>query len=168
MMDIDQGIAILERQEEELQFAHFSRQDVWKLGKELVAKVLDDNLKLSVSIRLVNGFTVFQYAPEGTTLNNGVWMAKKYNIVQELEISSLLNTLRLKKQNQCLEDRGFDPKIYAWGGGGFPIKVRGTGLVAVAVASGLPHLQDHDALVECIAKVLLVKDVPRLPLDAGF
>jgi uncharacterized protein (UPF0303 family) len=168
MMNIDEGIAILERQEEELQFSHFNRQDVWKLGKELAAKVLDEGLKLSVSIRLINGFTLFQYAPEGTTVNNGVWMDKKFNIVRELEISSLLNTLRLKKRNQTLEDRNLDPMVYAWGGGGFPIRVRGTGVVAVAVASGLPHLQDHDTLVEGIAKVLRLKEAPRLPLDAGF
>jgi uncharacterized protein (UPF0303 family) len=168
MMDIDAGIAILERQEEELQFSHFNRQDVWKLGKELAAKVLDEGLNLSVSIRLLNGFTLFQYAPEGTTLNNGVWMEKKFNVVRELEISSLLNTLRLMKRKQSLEDRGLDSRVYAWGGGGFPIRVRGTGLVAVAVASGLPHLRDHDTLVEGIAKILRVKDPARLPLDAGF
>jgi uncharacterized protein (UPF0303 family) len=67
-----------------------------------------------------------------------------------------------------LEDRGLDSRVYAWGGGGFPIRVRGTGLVAVAVASGLPHLQDHGTLVEGIAKVLRIKEAPRLPLDAGF
>jgi uncharacterized protein (UPF0303 family) len=168
MMDINEGIAILERQEEELQFSHFNRQDVWKLGKELVSKILEENLPLSVSIRLPSGFTLFQYAAEGTTPNSGYWMDKKFNIVREMEISSLLNTLRLQKGNQTLEDRGLDSRVYAWGGGGFPVRVRGAGLVAVAVASGLPHLRDHDILVEGIAKVLRLKEASRLPLDAGF
>ncbi|MDR3248966.1 MAG: heme-binding protein [Treponema sp.] len=168
MMDIDQGIGILEKQEEELQFSHFNRQDVWKLGKELVAKVLDNDLQLAVSIRLLNGFTLFQYAPEGTNRDNEYWLNKKYNTVRDLDVSSLLFSLRLKKINQNLQSRSLDPMVYAWGGGGFPIRVRGTGMVAVAIASGLPHLQDHDVLVESIAKVLRLKDAARLPLDAGF
>jgi uncharacterized protein (UPF0303 family) len=168
MITVEEGIALLEKQEEELQFAHFNRQDVWKLGKELAARILDDGLKLAVTIRLLNGFTLFQYAPEGTKAENAYWLEKKFNVVRDLDASSLLHTLRLQKRNQTLESRGLDPKLYAWGGGGFPIRVRGTGLVAVAAASGLPHLQDHDTLVESIAKVLRVKDAPRIPLDAGF
>jgi uncharacterized protein (UPF0303 family) len=41
-MDINEGIDILEKQEETLQFTHFNRQDVRKLGKELAVIILLD------------------------------------------------------------------------------------------------------------------------------
>jgi uncharacterized protein (UPF0303 family) len=167
-MEIDEGIGILEKQEELLQFTHFTRADVWKLGKDLASKIQAEGLGLSVSIRRNDGFVLFQYAAEGTTLNNEVWMTKKFNTVHEFEISSLLNSLRLKKRNQTLESRGLDPKVYAWGGGGFPIRIKGVGVIGVAVATGLPDLQDHDVLVECISRHLKVRDVPHIPLDSKF
>jgi uncharacterized protein (UPF0303 family) len=168
MLGIDEGIAIAEGQEELLQFSHFNRQDVWRLGKELAGKILEEGLALAVSLRLLNGFILFQYAAEGTNTDNAGWLEKKFHTVRDLDASSLLFSLRLKKRNLGLAERGLDPGFYAWGGGGFPIRVKGTGLVAVAAASGLPHLKDHDVLVESIARVLRIKDSPRLPLDAGF
>jgi uncharacterized protein (UPF0303 family) len=168
MLGIDDGIAILERQESVLQFNHFNRQDVWMLGREMADKILEEGLGMAVAVRLLNGFTLFQYAGEGTNADNGYWLEKKFNIVRDLDASSLLFSLRLKKRNQNLADRGLDSRVYAWGGGGFPIRVKGTGLVAVAAASGLPHLKDHDVLVESIARLLRIKDPPRLPLDADF
>ncbi|MDR2745935.1 MAG: heme-binding protein [Treponema sp.] len=168
MLGIDEGIALLEKQEELLQFSHFNRQDVWKLGKEMADRIAEEGLPLAVSIRLLNGFTLFQYAGEGTNTDNTYWLEKKFNVVRDLDASSLLFSLRLKKRNQGLAERGLDPRVYAWGGGGFPIRVKGTGLVGAAVASGLPHLKDHGVLAESIARILRVKDLPRLPLDAGF
>jgi uncharacterized protein (UPF0303 family) len=168
MLNIDKGIAMVEGQEELLQFSHFNRQDVWKLGKEMADKILGEDLALAVSIRLLNGFILFQYAADRTNTDNTYWLEKKFNTVRDLDASSLLFSLRLMKRNQGLADRSLDPKVYVWGGGGFPIRVKGTGLVAVAAASGLHHLKDHDVLVESIARILRIKDPPRLPLDAGF
>jgi uncharacterized protein (UPF0303 family) len=167
-MDIDEGIHMLEKQEELLQFTHFNRQDVWKLGKELAAIILEEGLRLTVSIRLRDGFTLFQYAAENTTVNNETWMMRKFNTVREFEASSLLTTLRHKKRNQTLESRGLEARLYASGGGGFPIRVKGVGLIGAALASGCPHLQDHDTLVRGVAAILRIRDLPRIPLDAGF
>jgi uncharacterized protein (UPF0303 family) len=165
-MSTEKYIELVSEQERVLQFPHFNRRDAWELGKELVSIILEHNHPLAVSIRLTNGLVLFQYSPEGATLENDTWMTKKYNIVRELEISSLLNTLKFQKNGQTLEDRGFDPKKYAWGGGGFPIRIKDTGLIGVAAASGLPHLEDHDILVEGISRFLKVPDVPRIPLSA--
>lgn len=168
MLDLDTAIKFAEQQEEILQFPHFSKRDAWELGKILADDILERNLVLGVSIRLASGLILFQYLTEGTTANNESWMTRKFNVVCELEISSLLNTLRLKKQNQTLEDRGLDPKRYALSGGAFPIRVKGSGLIGAMAASGLPHLADHDAIVNAISRFLGIPDYPRIPLDAGI
>jgi uncharacterized protein (UPF0303 family) len=109
---------------------------------------------------------LFQYAAEGTAANNEKWMTRKFNVVRDLEISSLLNRLRLKKKKQTLEDKGLDPRHYVASGGGFPIRVSGSGVIGAVIVSGLPHLADHDFLVETIGRFLKKEDLPRIPVDA--
>ncbi|GHV58195.1 UPF0303 protein [Spirochaetia bacterium] len=167
-MDIDEGMEILKKQEELLQFNHFNRQDAWRLGKELVAISQNEGVGLSLSIRLRDGLILFQYLPEGTNQNNESWMTRKFNAVRMFETSSLFNGLRLKKNNQTFESRGYDPRLFAPSGGGFPIRIRGTGVIGAIVTSGGPHLQDHDILIEGLIRHLKAKDVPRIPLDAGL
>jgi uncharacterized protein (UPF0303 family) len=43
---------------------------------------------------------------------------------------------------------------YAAHGGGFPVVLRGTGLVGTVVASGLPQREDHALVVAVMAEVL--------------
>ena len=40
---------------------------------------------------------------------------------------------------------------YAPHGGGFPLIVEGAGPVGVVIVSGLPQLEDHALVVECLA-----------------
>ena len=165
-MDLDNYISIVEKQEKLLRFSHFDRKDAWELGQFMVSRILRENLALAVSIRLASGFILFQYAPDGTAANNVNWIIRKFNVVRDLEISSLLNLLQFKKRNITMESKGLDLKNYADSGGGFPVNVAGTGVVGAVVVSGLPHLMDHQFLVDSISGFLKVQDVPRLPADA--
>ncbi|MDR3139834.1 MAG: heme-binding protein [Treponema sp.] len=165
-MNVDKYIVLVEKQEEQLQFPHFNRKDAWDLGKIFAEEILNKNYALSVSIRLLNGLILFQYSPEGTVLNNESWMARKFNTVREMETSTLLFTLRMQRGKQTLENRVPEPKLYVTGGGGFPIRVAGTGLVGAALVSGLPGVQDHNVLVECISRYLKARDVPVIPEKA--
>ena len=165
-MNIDEYISIAEKQENLLRFPHFNRKDAWDLGQLMVSRVFQENLALAVSIRLANGFVVFQYAPEGTIANNENWMMRKFNIVRDMETSSLLNALRLRKKNQTLEERGMDPRSYVASGGAFPIHVSGTGITGAVIVSGLPHIEDHDFVVKSLSRFLKIPDVPQVPFDA--
>ena len=61
-MTVEELIAMLEMQEEILQFNHFTNEDAWELGNIMVAEARRRKMPVAISIRLNNGYTVFQYA----------------------------------------------------------------------------------------------------------
>jgi uncharacterized protein (UPF0303 family) len=166
-MNIDKLSAIVEKQEELLRFPKFSRKDAWGLGNEAVKIVLEKGYPMSVNIRLLSGLTIFQYLAEGSTADNQGWMDKKFHTVRDFEKSTLLFTMGLLKHNQKnLVERGLDPSYYVWGGGGFPIRIKDSGIQAIFTVSGLPGLEDHAVLVNAASAFLKVSGVPPFPLTA--
>ena len=61
-MSWDEIITMLEMQEEILQFSHFTNEDAWELGCEIVSEARRRKLSVAVKIRLNNGYEVFKYA----------------------------------------------------------------------------------------------------------
>lgn len=161
-MTIDELIAMLEMQEEILQFSHFTNEDAWELGSLIVAEAKRRKLPVAVSIRLNNGYTVFQYAADGTSGNNENWLRRKYNSVKLLEHSTLHTCMMLRKGEESLEDWLLDKKEYAAFGGGFPIRVEEVGVIGAVLVSGLDHVSDHDLIVKCVSRYLHVDEVPRI------
>ena len=164
-MSLDDYISIVEKQESVLCFPHFTRKDAWQLGQLMSSRIIEENLSLAASIRLSSGFVLFQYAAEGTAINNEKWITRKFNLVRDMEQNSLLFAMRLKKNNQTFESRGLDPMYYAASGGGFPIRVSGMGVIGAVIVSGLPHIADHNFVVESLSQFLEISDIPKLPLD---
>ena len=72
-MTIDELIAMLEMQEEILQFSHFTNEDAWELGSILTSEARRRQLPVAVTIRLNNGYTVFRYAADGTNCHDDDW-----------------------------------------------------------------------------------------------
>jgi uncharacterized protein (UPF0303 family) len=164
-MNLDKYATLVKKQEELLQFPHFNRRDAWDLGNIFVTEILNNKLELAVSIRLLSGMVLFQYAPEGTNLNNEHWMTRKFNLVRDKEQSSLLTLLIWKGKKESVLQQGLDPGKYVACGGGFPIRIKNSGVVGAALVSGLPHLLDHETLVECIGRYLGTAGVPRIPAN---
>lgn len=161
-MTIDELIAILEMQEEILQFSHFTNEDAWELGNLIVTEAKRRRLPVAVSIRLNNGYTLFQYASDGTNLHNEHWMSRKMNTVRTLERSSLRSCMLLRKNEESLEDWLLDPREYAVVGGGFPIRIEEVGVIGSILVSGLDHVSDHDLIVKCVSRYLHIDEVPRI------
>ena len=107
---IEEVLNMLEMQEEILQFTHFTNGDAWELGSMMVAEAKLRGLSLAMSIRMNNGFIVFQYGGNGTNLHDEQWMRRKYNTVKEMEISSLNLFTRLKAKEQTIEDIFLDER----------------------------------------------------------
>ena len=71
----------------------------------------------------VNGLAVFRYFAEGAKPDSELWLARK-----------------------------LDPNEYA-AGGGFPIRLRGTGVIGSICVSGYPdHVDDHQLIINTLAE----------------
>ena len=153
-------IEITSKQEELLRFDHFSSRDAWDLGSFLVQRVFDRKLDMAISIRKLNGYTIFQYGTQNTTISNQQWMHRKFNTVSLTEGSSLRAWATSELKGQTLTDQGISTTDYAFCGGGFPIRLKTGELVAVLIVSNLPHKQDHGFAVEGVSDWLGVSGVP--------
>ena len=68
---------VLEMQEEILQFSSFTNGDAWELGNMILMEARRLGVSIAVRIRLNNGYTVFQYGMDGTTLYNDRWLDRR-------------------------------------------------------------------------------------------
>jgi uncharacterized protein (UPF0303 family) len=92
----------------------------------------------------------FHAALPGSQANNDNWARRKSNIALLNGAASMLVMLKLNARNRSLQMEGLSEADYALSGGAVPVMVAGTGMVAVATASGLPQEDDHRLIVEAI------------------
>lgn len=158
--DYSQLCEVIKEQEELLRFQSFSNKDAWNLGAYITEKLYERQITLAVQICRMNGAVLFQHLMEGTTKDNQRWMQRKFNTVSLTEGSSLRAWAMLGEKDETVASRGLSEQDYAFCGGGFPIRLKSGELVGVAIVSNLPHMKDHQVLVDLIAEWLGVKDVP--------
>lgn len=159
--DFKKAEEILKKQEEILQFDSFNNEDAWKLGCLMVEEVKKRGIDLSICIRKINGNIIFQYVTEGTSLNNQKWMQRKFNTVAYMEASSMRSTVISNISGEVIATHGLSETDYKLCGGGFPIRIKNSGLVMVVTVSNLPHEEDHDFIICCLEKYLGVS-VPHM------
>ena len=155
-MTIEQVMEVLEMQEENLQLSHFTNADAWTLGTMLVSEAQRRGARPLISIRLNNGFTVFQYGFDGTNLCNENWVSRKQKTVMVTEKSSLHLAMALRQTGETLEDMLLDPKEYVASGGGFPIRIEEVGVIGSILVSGMDPVSDHDLIIKAVSKYLHV------------
>lgn len=154
MSNLEERIKRYEKEESELQFEHFSNEDAWQLGQMLVEKAKKRGVTPAFEIT-VNGFTVFRYAFVHTNRHNEMWLRRKRNTVDTVHKSSLHVGALLEKSGESIGDDWYlPPQDYAYLGGGFPLILKNTGVIGSVCCSGLPHEQDHQIVVDVIAKYL--------------
>lgn len=151
---------ITKEQEKMLRFEHFSNEDAWELGKLIVQRIHDRGIELAAAIRKVNGNIVFQYATDGTNLNNQNWMMRKFHTVCLMERSSFGAWASSFLTGETVEVHGLNVKDYVFCGGGFPIRMKTGEIVAVLTVSNLPHEQDHQFIIDVLQEWLGVEGVP--------
>lgn len=151
---IETDLALLALQEEELQFDSFNTDTAWQLGTLLKEAVEARGKAVAIDIQLF-GHPLFFYAMPGTTPDNIDWIRRKRNVVERFHQSSYAVRLALKKKQTTLTDQaGLALRDHAAAGGGFPIRLRGSGCIGAITISGVPMREDHGIIVEVLAKWL--------------
>ena len=162
-MAIEEDLARIALQEQELQFDRFDPDTAWQLGS-LLRKIAEER-KLGVVIDItLFSMPLFFAVLEGATPDNPNWVRRKRACVFRFFKSSYAVGLSLAKQETTLQAKfGLGDADYAAHGGSFPITVKGTGVIGAVTVSGLPQREDHIVVVEALA-TLLGKDVSALQL----
>jgi uncharacterized protein (UPF0303 family) len=148
-------IAEVVGQEDRLQFATFSHDDAWMLGSRLRDLGVRHGHAITIDIALGEQ-RLFHCALPGTSAHNDVWIERKKRTVREFAASSYLVGLRFPiRDAHALEDAPWmDPRQFASHGGGFPLTIRGVGVVGTIAVSGLPHHIDHALIVQALTEQL--------------
>lgn len=160
--DLSSDLSILEEQERLLQFAAFGADDAWRVGELLRGKLLAREAGGSVEIE-VAGHLLFACATAGATPGQANWIRRKRNTVHHFARCTYAVGRRLERDGGSLMERhGLSEADYVSHGGGFPIVLRGTGMIGTVIFSGLPQRDDHNLMIEALAEWSGI-DVPRLP-----
>lgn len=143
----------LGREEETLEFPQFSREDAWNLGVLVSNNAAGYGVPAGVEV-YQNGLLVFRRYPEGITRDHELWLRRKYRMVEYREMSSQRVQMLARQNGQTLKDWHLDENEYCYWAGGFPIRVRGTGMVGAVCVSGLPGEGDHEVITDSIRQYL--------------
>lgn len=152
-----QELAKRAKEEELLCFDKFSNEDALALGLKIVEKAKQRNAAVAIDIE-VNGVQLFHYNMPGSNKRHAMWIRRKQNMVQVSQCSTLHAMYQLIRDNKDQEkDWRLNNAEYGAIGGGFPITVKGTGIIGAVACSGLAHTDDHQLLVDSIAELLGVE-----------
>lgn len=143
-------IVQMEKEEQELQFKHFTNETAMQVGLTIVEEAKKQGKNITVEIYR-RGHRLFAHAMEGTSAENENWIRRKNNVVNHFGQSSWHVALRVRQEGTTLEERyGLPLADYVGAGGGFPLVVSGEGQIGTITVSGLPDQEDHDLLVSSL------------------
>ena len=146
-------VAELEAEFSRLDLDRFDEDVALRLGQILVELALTAKLPVVINIRTADR-TLFHAALPGSAPLNDLWARRKSNVALMFQLPSLLVGQQHKAKDETLARHGLRAEDYADSGGAVPIKVRGSGVVAVATVSGLPQVEDHKLVVRAIRTLM--------------
>lgn len=147
-MAAEDDIALVKKQEQDLVLAEFDENVAFALGSAIRERALQEGLSLIVDIRSWDRQMFFS-ATSGTSADNAEWVRRKINTVRRFQRASYRMVLERGEQPFSPQS-GADPADYVIAGGGFPIRVKGAGIVGCLTISGLPGRSDHGVAVAAL------------------
>lgn len=161
-MTTQADLSLVKRQEIELVLAEFDEAVAFALGGGVRERALAEGLSLVVDIRSWDR-QMFFAATAGTSADNAEWVRRKINTVRRFQRSSYRMVLE-RGEAPFPPQVGADPADYVIAGGGFPIRVKGAGIIGALTISGLPGRRDHGVAVDALCDHLgLDKSAYALP-----
>ena len=159
-----EDIALIKKQEQELVLAEFDEKVAFKLGSAIRDRALAEGLSLVADIRTWDRQMFFS-ATAGTSADNAEWVRRKINTVRRFQRPSYRMVLE-RGEAPFSPQSGADPADYVIAGGGFPIRVKGAGIVGCLTISGLPGRNDHGVAVAALCDHLgLDRAIYALPAE---
>jgi uncharacterized protein (UPF0303 family) len=151
---IQQKLEEVKRQEENLIFKSFSNKNALEIGLLIIEAAKEFDKPVAINM-LKNGQTIFHFAMDDTSPDQDLWIRRKSNIVLRHHCSSYYMKLYNEMKNRSYNEfYSASPHEFAAHGGAFPIKIEGSGVIGVITVSGLAQEDDHNLIVEAIAKYL--------------
>ncbi len=148
---MESDIARISKQEETLAFERFDEATAFAVGAAIRDKGLKDRLPIVIDIRTWDR-PLFYAALPGSTADNANWARRKRNVVQTFLKSTYRMVLEQQRPDRTFKvGAGLDISDYVLAGGGFPVTVKGAGVIGVIAVSGLPEREDHGIIVEVLA-----------------
>ena len=138
-------------QEENYQFDAFSAGDAIRLANCMLENEKAWGKTVGFSIFL-NGYTVYQYLPEGCGRLNARWLEKKINMVMNLGWSTMRLWTWMESEGQQRNPEIFPDAEITPCGGGFPITVKGCGVVGAIAVTALGDQSEHDFIIDSLEK----------------
>ena len=153
-MAIAEDIARIIEQERGLVFPGFDEHAAFAIGSAIRERALRESLGLAADVRLWDR-PLFFCAMPGTTGDNPNWIRRKANTVQRLHKSTYRIVLEAGGKDRLFPPhRALSPEDYVMAGGGFPIRVKGVGVIGAVTVSGLHERDDHEVAVGAICDFL--------------
>lgn len=143
----------IDEQEGQCILLGFNADYAFELGSQIRQRAKNADKCIVIDITTVTGLTWFRATSGlGTNLDNQNWVARKRNAVIRFGRSSFFLGCKMRQQGKTLQEAyGVSDTEYAAHGGGFPIRVNGVeGPVAVVTVSGLPQVEDHTLVFQCL------------------
>jgi uncharacterized protein (UPF0303 family) len=144
----------IKTQEAELVFDRFDEAVAFEIGSAIRERALREDLPIIVDIRTFDR-PLFYAAMPGSNASNPDWARRKINVVKRYLKSTYRMVLEQNRPDRSFKlGEGLDIADYVLAGGGFPITVKGAGVIGVIAVSGLPEREDHNVVVAALAAYL--------------
>jgi len=154
MADINEMIADLRAEQEELQFSAFDAAVAWQVGYFIQQRAAEKAMPIAFEVSKA-GQRLFSCVMPGSAPDSAAWIHRKRSVVERFHCSSLLMKLLADQTGRPLLERYvLSPDDYCSSGGGVPVTVRGTGCIGVVTVSGLTQYEDHRLAATAIRHVI--------------
>ncbi|MCS6759209.1 MAG: heme-degrading domain-containing protein [Candidatus Devosia euplotis] len=149
-MTVAEAIALVKKQEETLVLGALDEDVAFALGSAIRARAFQKAMGIAIDIRTWDR-QMFFAATAGTSADNAEWVRRKINAVRRFQRARYRMVLE-RGEAPFPPQSGAGPTDYVIaGGGGFPIRVRGAGIIGCLTISGLPGWSDQGVAVSALA-----------------
>ncbi len=159
----DDLIAATAEQERQLVLDRFDEDTAFSIGCSIRERAFSVNAPVAIEIRSMARRYFFTTLP-GATPENEDWARRKGNTVLRTYKSSMRAGLEYQREGRPQwPDVGLPYSDFVLHGGGFPVTVKGVGVIAAIGVSGLPSIEDHELSTTSLAAFLGIPPVPLPP-----